>query len=293
MSDPEIRAEFPDRERRRMHLEEQWNIAAGQEMAGLAIRTSLGGPGAPAWNLLETNPAAWANLLDKWRAQTRATARYEFKAAQKSGEIVMYGPIGEDFFGDGISARSFKAQLDGMGKVDEILLRVDSPGGQITDGQAIYNLLVQHPARVNVSIDGSALSAASFIAMAGDTISIAEGGFIMIHKARGVARGEDADMYRAGDVLKALTETIAQKYVARTGIGRKKIDDWMAAETWFDGRQAVEHGFADEIVPNKTKPSNRSLEYAEAFVNTPSRSTSNSTRVASIMDRIRSMTGED
>ena len=106
----------------------------------------------------------------------------------------MYGPIGEDFFGEGISAKNFASQLKELGAVRTIDLHIDSPGGSVTDARTIYTLLVEHKATINVKIDGFAASAASFIAMAGDEVAIAEGGFFMIHEARGITRGTANEM---------------------------------------------------------------------------------------------------
>lgn len=184
--------------------------------------------------------------------QSTGEVRFEFKnKTANRAEIYMYGPIGEDWYGGGITGKWFADELKNLGAVRNIELHVDSPGGNVTDARTIYTLLTNHKAKIEVKIDGFAASAASFIAMAGDSIAIAEGGFFMIHKARGVAAGDDDDMLKAAELLKSLTETIAQTYVARTGISKSKILDWMAEETWFTGAQAVEHGFANELMENK------------------------------------------
>lgn len=168
----------------------------------------------------------------------------------KSAEMSIYGPIGNDWYGDGVSAASFSKALKALGTVNTIDLRINSEGGVVTDARAMYNLLVQHDATVNVHIDGIAASAASFLAMAGDTITIAEGGFFMIHNARAVAAGEAGDFRKMADVLDLVNDTIRDTYIARTGIEANKVKSWMDKETWFSGVQAVEHGFCDEISEN-------------------------------------------
>lgn len=163
----------------------------------------------------------------------------------------MYGEIGNDFWGEGISADRFQKELKALGNVRTIDLHIDSGGGSVLDARAIYTLLTQHKATINVKIDGLAASAASFIAMAGDSIAIAEGGFLMIHNARGVARGTADDMRKAAAVVDQVDGTIVDTYVARTKKSRSQIRDWMKAETWFTGSDAVNEGFADEVMENK------------------------------------------
>ena len=168
----------------------------------------------------------------------------------KSAEMSIYGPIGKDWYGDGVSAASFAKELKAIGNVGTINLRINSEGGVVTEARAMYNQLIQHSATVNIHIDGIAASAASFLAMAGDHITIAEGAFFMIHNARAVAIGGAEDMRKMADVLELVNETIRDTYTARTGVDYKKVKSWMDAETWFNGNQAVENGFADEVIKN-------------------------------------------
>jgi ATP-dependent Clp protease protease subunit len=98
-------------------------------------------------------------------------------------EIYLYGTVGADWFGEGVTAKQFAADLKGLGKVKTIDLRINSDGGSVFEGKTIYSLLAEHPAKVITRIDGLAASIASLIAMAGDEIHIAEGGFVMIHNA--------------------------------------------------------------------------------------------------------------
>jgi ATP-dependent Clp protease protease subunit len=167
------------------------------------------------------------------------------------GEIILYGLIGKSWFEDGISAAQFQKELKALGNVSVINLRIDSEGGVITDAQAMYNLLVTHSAKVNVFVDGIAASAASFLAMAGDTITIGEGSFFMIHEARGIMMGTAEDFRKEGELLATMTDMIAKKYSDRTGIDFEQIKAYMAEETWFTGSDAVKLGFADTIIANK------------------------------------------
>jgi ATP-dependent Clp protease, protease subunit len=168
----------------------------------------------------------------------------------KRAEVYVYGLIGGDWFGEGASASQFAKELKALGDVSAIDLHIDSEGGSVQDAQAMYTLLVAHPADVTTHIDGWACSAASFLAMAGKQINIGEGGMFMIHNARMIAYGEAEDMDRAASLLRTTNQTILQKYVDRTGLDAAKIKQWMDAETWWTGREAVEAGFCNKVVEN-------------------------------------------
>lgn len=164
-------------------------------------------------------------------------------------EILIYEDVGEGFFG-GVSAKQFAGELKALGDVATINLRINSYGGDVFDGLAIYRQLADHKAKIIVHIDGVAASIASVIAMAGDDIRIAEAGFIMIHDAWGLAIGTAADMREVADRLDTITGAIGDVYSART---KRKADDvrkWMADEKWFTATEALDSGFATEIVEN-------------------------------------------
>jgi ATP-dependent Clp protease protease subunit len=172
-------------------------------------------------------------------------------ARGKRAEIYVYGVIGGDWFGDGATAQKFADDLKKLGSdVSAIDLHIDSEGGSVKDAQAMYTLLVSHPAKISTHIDGWACSAASFLAMAGSDIAIGEGGMFMIHNARMMVFGEAEDLDRGAALLRTTNQAILQKYVDRTGIDAKKVKEWMDAETWFTGREAVEAGFCNRVVEN-------------------------------------------
>jgi ATP-dependent protease ClpP protease subunit len=178
-------------------------------------------------------------------------AGYRVVSAANAATIYIYGPIGDSFFSDGgVSANQFRQDLAALGKVKTIDVRINSEGGDVFDGQAIYTLLVQHPAAVTVHIDGLAASAASFIAMAGNEIEIAESGFVMIHNASGVCFGGADEMRRTADLLETVNGTIQGIYASRTKNTVADLKRWMDAETWMTGTEALERGFADKVVPN-------------------------------------------
>lgn len=177
-------------------------------------------------------------------------AGYSIKAkGNASAEIYIYEDVGEGWFG-GVSAKQFAMDLKGLGSVQTIDVRINSGGGDVFDGLAIYRQLVDHPARVVAHIDGLAASIASVIAMAGDEIRISQAGFVMIHDAWGLAVGNAGDMRQMADVLETTSGSITDVYVARTRQDRGDIRNWMEAETWFTGAEAVDNGFADSMDEN-------------------------------------------
>lgn len=185
-----------------------------------------------------------------------------------AAEIYIYGVIGGDWFGEGITAKQVADDLKKLGKVSSIDVRINSEGGNVFDGKAIYSLLVENKATVNVKIDGLAASAASFIAMAGNTIEIAEGAFVMIHDAYGVSFGRAEDMRKYADLLDTVNATIYDVYAGRTKQPLDKIKKWMKDETWMTAKEAVTNGFADTITENLKVAA--SIAHPDRFKHLPS-----------------------
>src|SRR5690606_23884713 len=178
--------------------------------------------------------------------QSRLAYRITAQADDRA-EILIYDEIGENWGGEGISAKRFAEELSEI-KASRIDVRINSGGGSVFEGNAIYNALVRHPARVETYIDGIAASIASVIAMAGERIHIAANAFIMIHNPQGMVWGEAADMRKMADKLDAIRGSLIGTYARRTGQPIEKIGAWMDEERWFNAEEAVEFGFADEIV---------------------------------------------
>lgn len=190
---------------------------------------------------------------------------YSMKAAEKTGEIYIYDEIGAGFFG-GVSAKQFVEDLNALGKLDAIDMYINSPGGDVFDGVAIFNALKRNQADIAVHIDGLAASIASVIAMAGDSITIAENGMVMIHDPWTFALGNAAEMRKQADVLDQVSGTLVNTYVARTGLDADEVKALMGAETWFDSAQAVAKGFADKT----TEPVKMAAHFdLSRFKNTP------------------------
>lgn len=167
-------------------------------------------------------------------------------AAKKSAEIWIYEEIGDGWYG-GLSASQFVKDLKALGELDEITLRINSPGGSVFDGIAIYNVLKSHKATVRVYVDGLAASIASVIAMSGDQIYMAENSLMMIHNAWGFAVGNAGDMRKVADELEKIDEAIVSTYCKRTRKEEKEICQLMAAETWMTAKEAKDLGFCDDI----------------------------------------------
>lgn len=173
----------------------------------------------------------------------------EFKAKGNRGEIWLYEQIGASFWGDGITAKSFQKELQALGKVTSINVRINSPGGDVFDGFAIYNQLKQHPASIEVDVDGVAASIASIIAMAADEgkLRMAKNSLMMIHDPSGGAFGGEDEMLRVAALLRTIKGNLADTYVSRTGLAKSEIENWMSEETWFTAEAAMQKGFADAV----------------------------------------------
>ena len=171
---------------------------------------------------------------------------YRMRSAGKSGEVLLYDEIGDGLFG-GIGAKQFAEDLNSLGRIDSLNVRINSPGGDVFQGLAIYNTLQRHPARVVVDVDGMALSIASIIAMAGDEIRIAKNAMMMIHEPYGGIYGTAEDMRKQADLMDQVRGNLVDTYVDRTQQSKGKVSDMMAAETWMTAADAVELGFADQV----------------------------------------------
>ena len=206
--------------------------------------------------------------------------------------MYLYGPIGNDWFGDGITAKQFADGLKSLGNVSTIDVRIDSEGGLISDARAIYTQLTQHKATINTYIDGIAASAASWIAMAGEKIYMAEGGWLMIHEAQGGARGTWEEIAKASEILRGLNESIVKTYADRTKNSVEKVRSWMTAETWMDGVTALERGFATHLMENKRAVASLSVEGSKCYHNAPSSLQPRRAYATELLKRARALTSQ-
>lgn len=175
------------------------------------------------------------------------------RANPKTNEMYLYDQIGQDWFGDGITASTVAAEIKSFSDQSLPLdIYVNSPGGNVFDGMAIYNQFMRYAGKKNFYIDGIAASIASVIVMAGDTITIAENASLMIHQASGVAMGTADDMVKYADSLRMIDGQILDTYVARTGGDRATIEKLVKAETWLTAKEAKELGMVTAISGSKT-----------------------------------------
>lgn len=158
-------------------------------------------------------------------------------------DLRMYGVIGED-----VLASKIVDQIEGS-DADVIVVHLNSDGGDLIEGNVIYNALKRSGKRIEVEVDGVAASAASLIAMAGDEIRIAENGMLMIHEPWGAADGSADDHESLAALLRKHTAMMAETYAARSGQKPDAIKKMMADETWFTATDAIKFGFADGAIP--------------------------------------------
>lgn len=167
----------------------------------------------------------------------------------RKAEITLYGDIGASFWGEEtVDAKSFLADLKALGEVDEITLRVNSPGGDVFDGLAIHNQLSAHPARVVAQIDGLAASAASLVIMAADEIVAPENAFLLVHEPRGGAFGTADTMISIAADLERMTETFAATYAKRSGQDADAVKTLMKEDRLMDAAEAKALGYVDRLV---------------------------------------------
>ncbi len=185
-----------------------------------------------------------ADIQSKWSGPQAAEA-------DSGTTISIYDVIGSDpWSGDGFTAKRLAGALRAAGE-SPVEVLINSPGGDMFEGLAIYNLLRDHPAEVTVKVVGMAASAASIIAMAGDKIVMGAGSFMMIHNCWGVVIGNQNDMRSAADTFSEFDAAMTEIYEARTGQPKKSIEKMMDAETWLRASEAIRLGFADETIDAK------------------------------------------
>lgn len=166
-------------------------------------------------------------------------------------EVYIDGAIGNSWFSEGVSAKAFAEAMAPHKDAKNITVKINSPGGLIDDGIAIYNNLKAHPANIKIEIVGAAYSAASFIAMAGDEIHMAENAMFMIHDPNSGVFGDAADMRKEAEILDKFKKNLVETYSARTGKDEEEISKAMADETWYSAQEAFDAGFVTNIMPNK------------------------------------------
>ena len=183
-----------------------------------------------------------SDVLASWSDTPRA-------AGDSAGDnvISIFDVIGEDWWtGGGFTAKRAAAALRAIGERD-VVVQLNSPGGDMFEAIAIYNMLRAHNGKVSVQVMGWAASAASIIAMAGDEITMGLGSFMMVHNAWGMVVGNRHDLAEAATLFEGFDSAIADIYEARTGVDRKAIVKLMDSETFMGASDAVANKFADRV----------------------------------------------
>ncbi|WP_409297745.1 head maturation protease, ClpP-related [Peribacillus sp. SCS-26] len=166
-------------------------------------------------------------------------------------EITVYGVIGDSWWEDSVSASDIDNALKQAGNND-ILINLNSPGGDAFDGISIYNRLKRHTGKVKVHVDGWACSAASIIAMAADELIMGTGSMIMIHEGSTIAWGKKGDFLKTADMLSKLDDSIVDIYMTKATKERDEIVSLVENETWFTANEAIDIGFANQVQESTT-----------------------------------------
>lgn len=211
----------------------------------------------------DVNAFTAPSVFDRWSEDAAGVRALE----RGDNVITMFDTIGEDWWtGGGVTAKSVASQLRAIGD-RPVEVQINSPGGDMFEGIAIYNVLREHPQAITVKVMGMAASAASIIAMAGDTVEIGAASFLMIHNCWVLAIGNRHDMSEMADWLAPFDSAMTDVYAARSGQKASEIAKWMDAETFMSGAQAIERGFADALLPADKLTTDEKTQAADRQVN--------------------------
>jgi ATP-dependent Clp protease protease subunit len=192
------------------------------------------------------------------------------KLKENEGELLIYGPIGDEAtWGNEITAKKFKEDLDALGDIETLNIYINSEGGDVFAGQAIYSMLSRHKAQKIVYIDGLAASIASVIAMAGDLVVMPKNAMMMIHNPWTIAAGNAEYFRKLADDLDKIRESLIVAYQSKSQLSREKIIELMDAETWLTAEEAVAYGFADEIETKKQVAASIDGRFLKFYRNVP------------------------
>lgn len=198
----------------------------------------------------ETARKQWKTHFENRTPISREPKKVEVKAAVSGQtDIMLYDEIG--FWG--ITAKDFNSVLASI-TTPSIRVRINSPGGDVFDGLAIYSALKEHPSKITCQVDGIAASAASFIALAADNVVMAENALMMIHPAWGMAIGNKSDMLETATILEKIDTQLCDIYSAKCKKSKNEVAAMMDGEgkndgTWFTAQEAMDYGLIDSVMP--------------------------------------------
>ena len=197
--------------------------------------------------------ASIANKKDNTGAKFWKISSFLNEAKELEAEILLYGVVGEDGAWDEVTSKTFAEELKQNEEAKVIRVRINSPGGDVFAGQAIYSMLKRCKSKVIIYIDGLAASIASLIAMAGDTVIMPKNSMMMIHKPWSFTAGNASEMREQANTLDKVEESMLGAYVDKTGLDVEEIKTMLANETWLTAAEALEKGFCDEIEETEVK----------------------------------------
>jgi ATP-dependent protease ClpP protease subunit len=213
--------------------------------------------GAPRSDMACAPPTA--DVLDRWKAGIRSAG------SDDANTIQMFDIIGYDFWtGGGITADSVSQALKAAGG-EPVTVQINSPGGDMFEGIAIYEALRQYQGKISVQVMGLAASAASVIAMAGDNIQIGQAAFLMIHNCWVVAMGNQNDFRDLADYLAPFDAALCGVYAARSGQSTSDVAGWMNDERFINSADAVKLGFANSVMTRSVDEDKAATEAARAL----------------------------
>lgn len=223
-------------------------------MSNVGARPKLMKTASWIWYLIPIRPVIKEAVVPQRNDRSRSTPTtspknnswFRMQAGHQSdADIYIYDEIG--FWG--VTAKQFISDLNALGDITHINLHINSPGGDVFEGIAIFNALKTHGASITVYVDGVAASMASVIAMVGNPVIMPENTFMMIHKPFGFTGGDAEDMRTYADLLDKVEAVLLPAYAQKTGKTTDEIAAMLADETWMSGAECLAHGFADQVTP--------------------------------------------
>lgn len=199
--------------------------------------------------------------------KTKSKKFWSLTQSDTSAELILYGEISDTtWWGDEITPQQFAQDLADLSDVTDINVRINSGGGDVFAGMAIYSMLQRHSANITVYVDGLAASIASIIAMAGDQVIMPKGAMMMIHNPWSSVWGGDATDFRhMADVLDKIKQAMLDVYTSKSSLSVDEISSLLDAETWMTAQEAVDSGFADVV--EESTPVAASIRGKTAFFN--------------------------
>lgn len=172
----------------------------------------------------------------------------------EDGKLRLTGYVGDYYFEDGFTSQDVVLALAGVQDTDPLDVFINSGGGVASEGAAIHAILISRAGTTNIIVEGIAASAASLIAMAGETVTMSAGAVMMIHDPAGYTFGNSSDHSKTIEALEALATAYSRVYAAKSGKTSEECREVMKAERWFTPEEAVKEGFADETTELQAKP---------------------------------------